>query len=247
MSQRSTTARVLSLPPRDRPSREGVPSNACPDDRALRRRNLVRSLSGKAAALISELQAQVYRLARENAKLRRLRDLAFHDALTGLPNRRYFEERFAQEIARTQRVKTALSVAVLDLDDLKLINDGHGHSAGDRALCRIARFLQKHLRGSDFACRYGGDEFVILMPDTTAEGATRALVRLQAAWESFRKNPPDGAKLTSAFSFGVADSVCAAGSDAKELLNAADAAMYGAKARRKTCARRAPALARRTG
>ena len=104
--------------------------------------------------------------------------LAMQDPLTGLHNRRYAQDRLVAEIARAQRQKTSLTVLMMDLDDLKLINDRWGHAAGDLALKTFGERLGKAIRGSDLAVRIGGDEFVVLLPECDPQKVQHVLDRL---------------------------------------------------------------------
>lgn len=115
-----------------------------------------------------------------NRLVRRLRDLAERDALTGLLNRMAFRTAAEGALALTARNRRPVSVAVIDLDDFKLVNDRDGHAAGDRLLGDLAHRWSAVLRGGDVLARYGGDEFVLLMPDTDELGARAVLDRLTA-------------------------------------------------------------------
>jgi diguanylate cyclase (GGDEF)-like protein len=135
-----------------------------------------------------DLNAQVLRLSRQNAALRRevaklqvFRSMAYRDPLTGLWNRRYFEERLAEEKSRSERAGSGrrFSVLVIDINDFKRINDEHGHPVGDELLKWAGEFLETHLRTHDVACRTGGDEFSVLLPDTTSEDVARLITRLR--------------------------------------------------------------------
>ena len=164
-----------------------------------------------------------------NLKLREsTRDLSIRDPLTGLYNRRYMEEAVAQEQHRSKRNNAQLAVIMVDIDHFKQFNDNFGHDAGDVVLCTLGEFLKKHVRGSDIACRYGGEEFILILSPSTTEGA-----RLRA--EKIR----EGAKLLSlahanqnlgaiTLSLGVAMFPDAA-SDTAALIKAADVALYQAK------------------
>lgn len=104
--------------------------------------------------------------------------LAKVDELTGLPNRRAFEESLTSEVARARRSESRLSVALIDLDDLKLVNDGYGHLEGDRCLRELARALERSIRAGDRCFRWAGDEFAVLLPDTDHEGSRQLLERI---------------------------------------------------------------------
>ena len=112
------------------------------------------------------------------------RSLALRDPLTGLPNRLAYDERMAQEYERWKRYRRPLAVSVWDVDRFKLINDTYGHKAGDRVLAIVARLLQQNIRATDFIGRYGGEEFVVLMPETALDGARVVAEKLRAAIEA---------------------------------------------------------------
>ena len=148
--------------------------------------------------------------------------LAFLDPLTGLFNRRYIEQWLTNEIARSQRHGSALTVVLFDLDAFKQVNDGHGHSAGDRVLQEFAERLKKATRGADVAGRYGGDEFLAVLPECTSNGVQPILQRLDDLQaEAF------GDKLPFYYSAGW--TVYVPGESIEELLKRADQALYANK------------------
>jgi two-component system cell cycle response regulator len=108
-----------------------------------------------------------------------LAQLALLDPLTQLHNRRFINDRLHAEVARAVRSRVAFSIALIDLDDFKQINDTFGHAAGDHALVAFALAIQRDLRAYDVPCRFGGDEFVVLFPDCDARGASVALNKLR--------------------------------------------------------------------
>jgi two-component system, cell cycle response regulator len=163
-------------------------------------------------------------LALANAWLQeRLEEQAATDALTGLANRRAFDEALAGEVERAGRSGLPLTLVVLDLDHFKRVNDTLGHGAGDAALVAAARAIQGVARGTDLAARIGGEEFALLLPATDREGGLTAAERVQAAVRSIT----DPVALTA--TIGVATAVGRA-ADADYLLTAADDALYRGKA-----------------
>lgn len=120
---------------------------------------------------LKDLQKRLQEMEKEAAgykkKLAEQKFKSLQDALTRLPNRTAFEERLELEYKRWQRYGTDLTIAVADIDHFKRINDNYGHIAGDKTLQVIANMLQKALRDTDFVCRFGGEEFVIIFPQTT--------------------------------------------------------------------------------
>ncbi|HXF81381.1 MAG TPA: GGDEF domain-containing protein [bacterium] len=152
---------------------------------------------------------------------RQLRDLAIRDPLTGLFNRRYFRDVYAAEVQRARRTGHPFSVAMLDLDDFKRFNDTNGHTAGDGVLESFAEVLRRSLRSVDVLARYGGDEFVVLMPATPRAGAEAAMARLRRVLQQWR---PLGAPEGIQVSVGVST-----WDPLTEPLEQADSRMYEAK------------------
>jgi len=164
-----------------------------------------------------------------NLKLREeLREQAIHDPLTGLCNRRYLEENLGRELHRARRSNSPLCVVMVDLDNFKLYNDAFGHDAGDSMLRELAQALSETLRKSDLACRYGGDEFVLVLPDSSLADTQQRLeqIRSLVKEKQIRQGYPALGLIT--VSVGVAGAP-EHGSTAAELLQAADNAMYAAK------------------
>ena len=188
---------------------------------------------------VEELRRENARLRRTVAELETYRALAYRDALTSLWNRRYFEERLGQEISLARRAPTGrFSLLVLDLNDLKRINDRDGHAAGDQALQRAAGFLRSRLREHDVCCRTGGDEFVVILRDLgPAEGA-QLVARLRN--ELLTANA--GRETPISLSMGVA-SFPEDSTSAGELCLRADEAMYEDKRRQKSLLTPAATLA----
>jgi two-component system cell cycle response regulator len=158
------------------------------------------------------------------------------DFLTGWHNRRYLHARLKEELARAQRQGSGLTCLLIDLDRFKEINDQHGHLAGDMALREAAQRVDAHLRGSDAAARFGGDEFVVLAPDTTPDRAAVLAERIRVAVCDPPLELPDGARVTLTVSIGIAgirlsrdEADLKAASE--RLLAEADSALYRAKQR----------------
>jgi diguanylate cyclase (GGDEF)-like protein/PAS domain S-box-containing protein len=157
---------------------------------------------------------------------RKLRELTITDTLTGLFNRRHFDERLAQEAVRARRQRYKLSLILIDLDGFKALNDGEGHLAGDSALKCFAGAIGKTIRKeTDSAFRYGGDEFVLLLPGMGSDTAERLLSRLRHHSDRCLGGKGIG------FSYGVA--VLSSSSSPLELLRAADRRMFRMKSARK--------------
>jgi two-component system cell cycle response regulator len=163
-------------------------------------------------------------------KLRFALENAAHDALTGLFNRRYFERRLKEESAHARRHKKPFAIVMLDLDHFKLVNDTFGHEDGDRVLKHVAEQIGIGLREDDVACRYGGEEMVLLLRATTGTAARVVANRLRAALAD--KRIPLGEKNEMkqiTFSAGVAAADDRNDYDATDIVARADQALYRAK------------------
>ena len=162
-----------------------------------------------------------------------LRALSQTDGLTGLFNRRFMDEAIISELGRSDRYGTPLSIALFDVDHFKKFNDTHGHEQGDRVLKGIADTAREAMRDVDLCCRYGGEEFLVIMPNTDREGALLAAERLREAVEVAKAD-----ELTVTISVGTATYPGAEVSDADTMVTAADRAMYAAKVggRNRVCA-----------
>ncbi|MDI1477400.1 GGDEF domain-containing protein [Polyangium sp. y55x31] len=160
------------------------------------------------------------------------------DPLTGLSNRRHLDARLAEEIARLARYEGAATVLLLDVDHLKEINDRGGHEAGDAALLAVAEALRHTCRAMDLPSRYGGDEFAVLLPETTAVQGLELAERIRAALRDMPGAPT--------VSIGIADLDAAAAPRPLALMEAADAALYAAKKAGRDRAALAPSSPPRT-
>ncbi|HTY99399.1 MAG TPA: diguanylate cyclase [Rhodocyclaceae bacterium] len=172
----------------------------------------------------AKLQAQLEEIRQLQSALQ---DQATRDALTGLYNRRYLDETLERELARAHRERAPLSLVMIDLDHFKEINDTYGHRAGDEMLRMMARLLQADVRHEDVPCRYGGEEFLILLPKMTAAAAHDKAERWRDALARMSL-PFDGQILRMTASIGVA-SYPDHGSTPDELTRLADEALYRAK------------------
>ena len=156
-----------------------------------------------------------------------LEHLARFDALTGILNRRLILEKVDEWIVHVRRYKGHLSVVMLDIDHFKLVNDRYGHQVGDRVLADTAHLLQRSLRQTDFAGRYGGEEFLLVLPQTDAAGAAVIAERARVILQGTAMHDAEGGTYGVTASFGVAE--WSAGNDVDALVGRADAAMYRAK------------------
>jgi diguanylate cyclase (GGDEF)-like protein len=172
-------------------------------------------------------------LAESNAILEHL---SYHDSLTGIPNRRCFDEQLQREWGRAQRERARLAVIMLDIDYFKQYNDSYGHQAGDECLRRVARVMSMTLkRPGDFLARYGGDEFAIVLPNTDVQGANRVGERLHRALGTLNDAHVGSPRGVVTVSLGVACGVPAHGDNLADLLAAADTALYQAKSGGRDC------------
>ncbi|MEW5709182.1 MAG: diguanylate cyclase [Pseudomonadota bacterium] len=168
-------------------------------------------------------------LAIANLRLRdSLQQQSIRDPLTGLYNRRFLEEALARELARARRLQASLALVMADVDRFKSFNDSFGHEAGDMVLQSLARLLKSSLRDSDMVCRYGGEEFVLILPEANASNACQRAEALRSAVHGLQLHYREQPLGPITVSFGVA-AFPEHGSHSKALLAAADAALYEAK------------------
>ncbi len=165
-------------------------------------------------------------------KAQRFQLLAITDPLTGLLNRRYLEERFAQEIERSKRYQFPLSFVMMDIDSFKSFNDTFGHQAGDEVLRETAHCIRRSLRNFDVAARYGGEEFIVVLPETDVTSAMILAERLRKAVEQHFTGERSRHPVT--VSIGVS-SLSKTLQNRHQVIRAADQALYAAKKRGKNC------------
>lgn len=177
------------------------------------------SLIGKVEQM--EVETRKVKAHMEEERLR-----ARTDPLTGLPNRAAYDEHIVQEYERWSRYKSSFSVAVCDLDYFKKVNDTYGHLAGDKVLRLVAKVITKNIRVTDFVCRFGGEEFVVLLPSSSADEAANAMENLR---ETLAKSPFNfhGKPVNITMSFGVTE--VKEGDSVDDLFARADQALYQAK------------------
>lgn len=156
-----------------------------------------------------------------------LREQASIDALTGLYNRRFIDRALTLEFQRSQRTRSPLSVVMIDIDQFKSLNDTYGHNAGDQMLRSVAEAIQSGLRKSDLVCRYGGDEFMVILPYASASDT---FVKMEAICSQVKGSVMayEGVRLAVTLSAGIATTPDHA-NNLEELVRAADAALYRAK------------------
>lgn len=175
----------------------------------------------------TELRVRVRSALRVHQLLQMLAQKAQIDGLTGLWNRMFFDRRWAEEHARNQRQGHALSVALIDVDHFKQINDTFGHPAGDVVLQTIAKTIVRESRSSDLACRYGGEEFALLMPDADANAALVVCERIRQAIEQEAFPRLGGRHIT--VSIGIAGAGARSSTTPEDWVETADRNLYAAK------------------
>lgn len=172
----------------------------------------------------------IFKVSYANATLhKRIHNMAIKDPLTGLHNRRYFNEKIEEEISRSRRTKMPVSLIYMDIDHFKKYNDQNGHPMGDQLLKMFATVLQKTSRKNDIVCRIGGEEFVMILPHTDAKGAAIKAEKLRRILEATKF--PFGEKQPLGFvssSMGVSE-YPSHSSDPESLVKAADEALYVSK------------------
>ena len=161
-----------------------------------------------------------------------LREQAIRDPLTSLFNRRYLTETLDRELSLAKRKNYSVSIIMMDIDRFKLVNDTYGHKAGDQVLKTLGRIIRSHVRGSDIPCRFGGEEFVVVLPETTVETAEQRAHQIRTQFRG-SKFFDEKDSIIPTLSIGVA-AFPNHGEDLESILNSADQAMYRAKVNRNT-------------
>lgn len=189
----------------------------------------IQAMSGEDRLVLQAVASELV-VAVENSQLYKLtRSLAITDELTGLRNYRYLQQRLDEEVERARRFHKHVSLVMVDVDDFKMFNDTHGHIAGDGALADLGRVLHSCVREVDVVCRYGGEEFSIVLPETDATGAYVVAEKVREMVAEFAFTGSDGGEdVTMTVSVGVA-SYPAHAYDKETLLKQADDALYRAK------------------
>ena len=194
------------------------------DEEPDHRLQILESLAGRA-----NRAAELYALSLANLRLReRLRRQSILDPLTKLYNRRYMEQALQREINRSKRKQSPIGLMMIDVDHFKRFNDVHGHEAGDEVLRRLGRLLADGSRGEDIACRYGGEEMLVILPDCNLDNCLARADQVRQEVDRL-KIDYQGRVLRVTVSIGVG-SYPETGQDIEEVLKAADEALYRAKA-----------------
>jgi len=196
---------------------------------ALTESSQIRSLMTESTQRIAIAMADSIVLTLANLKLRiSLREQSIRDPLTSLFNRRYMEATLEREFNRAGRFQRSVGIMMLDLDHFKRFNDTFGHEAGDTLLRELGSFLKKHLRGSDIACRYGGEEFSLILPEVSLENVQARAEQLREGIKQL--NVQHNGKALGPISLSVGIGMFPEhGMTSQQVLKAADAALYQAK------------------
>ncbi len=179
---------------------------------------------------IPELAARVGVMVRIRKAEDALRLQSVTDSLTGLYNRRFMFERFEEELSRAKRHGMSMACVVIDLDHFKKVNDEYGHLAGDTVLRNVSELLLQHARMEDFPCRYGGEEFLLILPQTNTAGALTLAERIRESLEKKAIRTDEGL-IHITMSAGIAAYPENGGETSDDLLHLADTALYQAKER----------------
>jgi diguanylate cyclase (GGDEF)-like protein len=163
----------------------------------------------------------------------KLEEEGYRDALTGIYNRRFLWDWLNKQISHAQREETSVACCMLDIDFFKKINDVHGHSEGDRILVEFTNHILSKIRQADVFIRYGGEEFVIIMPGVNEQEAEQSADRIRGAWELYSQTIFSGEKITC--SIGVSIWTVSSQYDAETLVNNSDKALYEAKESGRNC------------
>lgn len=183
-------------------------------------------LQGRYENLIDKVEQMELETLKVKSHMEEERLRARTDPLTGLPNRAAYDEQIAQEYERWSRYATNFSVVVCDLDFFKKVNDSYGHLAGDKVLRLVAKVISKNIRTTDFACRFGGEEFVVLLPSSSVKESIEAMEKVRKKLETSPFNF-HGEPVNITMSFGVTE--IKEGDSVDELFARADQALYQAK------------------
>jgi diguanylate cyclase (GGDEF)-like protein len=178
-------------------------------------------------ALTNRIRAMRLKMEKMQTEERRLLELSVTDGLTGLFNKRYMQSKLDSEVEHARRLGLPLSLLFFDVDNFKRFNDTYGHQAGDRVLETLATILRSNSRPSDSCCRYGGEEFVAILPGADPKAALAAAERIRQAFAGVKFHPQNGRPVSTGVSVGLA--LLEPGETAESLFRRADEALYQAK------------------
>lgn len=193
----------------------------------------LRGLVGEKIGIVEHITDISQQVAAEEAlkdSERRYRELSTVDELTGLFNKRYFNQVLQMELNRIVRYEGPLAMIMMDIDNFKIHNDTYGHAEGDKVLARLGEIIKESVRDNDVACRYGGEEFVVILPATAGRGGLMVAERIREGLAAARFC---GGQVQKTLSLGVAE--YAAGDNRETFIKRADANLYEAKERGKNC------------
>lgn len=176
---------------------------------------------------LTELRARMRSSLRISSLMTMLEQRAQIDGLTGLYNRAYFDQRWEEEYERCVRHSKGLSIAMIDIDHFKSVNDKYGHPAGDAAISGVAQLIQNHIRKCDIACRYGGEEFTLILPETSPEQAMQLCERIRSECEAMHWPKHPDRRIT--ISMGITGCVDGPTMQSKPWIERADQNLYKAK------------------
>lgn len=176
---------------------------------------------------LTELRARLRSSLRISSLLKMLEQKAQVDGLSGLYNRAYFDKRWGEEYERCMRHPNGLTMVMIDIDNFKSVNDSFGHPAGDAVIAEVARLIQSHTRKSDVACRYGGEEFVLILPDTSPEQALGLCERIRKDCEQLEWARHPDRKIT--ISMGISGCIDGPTTQQDQWVSLADSNLYKAK------------------
>lgn len=178
----------------------------------------------------ADVLARIQLVLKQREMQESYKKLANKDPLTGLANRRRLYERLTEMMSEAHRHGRDLSLAMIDLDKFKGVNDAYGHDFGDHVLVEFARLMQAKCRLEDLPCRFGGEEFILAMPNSCLDEATSVAERLRISWSKTVFETPDGGRISVTASFGIACALPGEGPvDGDDVIKRADEALYAAK------------------
>lgn len=191
-------------------------------------RNVKHAFSKEEIKFFQRIATEVANIIDKALIFLRTQQYTYKDELTDIFNRRYFNQRLKMEVKRAERYKRNLSLLMIDIDDFKQVNDQYGHLKGDEVLSTIAKLLQANIRKADILARFGGEEFVILLPEIDAQNASVVAEKLRHQIEKYFKHPESPIGVSISISLGVANFPADAYS-AEKMIEVADHRLYIAK------------------